>query len=83
MSASAIFPDDSWQELNEALLNSYGITVIPMGKNPFLKVFSEDKRLGGVTFQLEIIVTVIGDTSFDNTALVTISYQKYPIIHTF
>ena len=48
------------------------------GKNPYLKVFSEDKTLGGVTLQLKVIVTVIGDTTFDNTAIVKIVYQKLP-----
>ena len=46
-------------------------------------VFSDDKTLGGVTFQLKIIVTVVGDTIFDNTAFVTIKYIASPFAHPF
>ena len=41
-------------------------------------VFSGDKTLGGVTFQLKIVVTVVGDTTFEDTALITIVYQRHP-----
>ena len=54
-----------------------------IGEKPFLKVFSEDKTLRGVTFELKTIVTVVGDTTFDNTALVTILYQSSPLEHKF
>ena len=50
----------------------FGITLVPIRENPYLTVFSEDKTIEEVIFKLKIIVSVIGDTSFDDTALVTI-----------
>ena len=65
------------------MLKTFGITLFPIGKNPYLKVFSQNKTLGGLTFQIKVIVTVFGDTTFDNTSLVTILFQKSPLAHPF
>ena len=41
-----------------------------------MQIFSDDKTLEGISFEVKISSTVIGDTTFVDTTLITILYNK-------